>query len=124
MLRGYLFDKDYVFTDYVNFLYKLKAESEKGTPNYMISKLLLNSLYGKFGTDPDNEQHTIIDSAKSDDFNKKHVITDVTDLCNGKELISYYKQTANKMENNKPSSKNTSVPIAMAITAYARIITE
>lgn len=121
VLSGYLFDKGYVFKDYVDFLYQLKANSEKGTPNYMISKLLLNSLYGKFGTDPDNEQHIIIDSSESQNFHKKYVVTDVTDLHNGKELLSYYRPTSNKTENNKPSSKNTSVPVALAITAQARV---
>lgn len=121
ILSGYLFDRGYVFTDYVNFLYNLKNNSEKGTPNYIIAKLLLNSLYGKFGTDPDNEQHIIIDSSDSQKFHSKYVVTDVINLGNGKELLSYYRPTTKKYENNKPSSKNTSVPVALAITAHARV---
>lgn len=34
--RGYLFEKGYIFKDYVNFLYKLKANSIKGSPLYLI----------------------------------------------------------------------------------------
>ena len=45
IVRGYLFEKTNIFTDYVDFLYLLKINSEKDTPDYIISKLLLNSLY-------------------------------------------------------------------------------
>lgn len=49
VISGYLFDKKYIFNEYVDFLYNLKSTSVKGTPDYVISKLLMNSLYGKFG---------------------------------------------------------------------------
>lgn len=40
---------DYInFTDYVEHFYKIKSESEKGSPEYQIAKLFLNSLYGKY----------------------------------------------------------------------------
>nr|YP_010697740.1 hypothetical protein P1R16_mgp05 [Porodaedalea niemelaei]WCF76636.1 hypothetical protein [Porodaedalea niemelaei] len=56
----------------------------------------------------------------------KNIITNMClltffDLGNNKELISYYNPTSNKMENNKPSSKNSSIPLAVDITSYARI---
>nr|YP_009690259.1 DNA polymerase family B [Porodaedalea pini]QEG57039.1 DNA polymerase family B [Porodaedalea pini] len=121
ILKGYLFEKGFIFTEYVDFLYKLKANSTKGTPNYLIVKLLLNSLYGKFGMDPENDKHVIIDSDKAKQYHNNYVVTNVIDLGNNKELISYYKPVSDKIESNKPSSKNISVPVALAITAYARI---
>ena len=50
--RGYLFDRGNIFTEYVDYLYELKKNSQKGSPNYLISKLLLNSLYGRLGMSP------------------------------------------------------------------------
>lgn len=41
--------REYLFNDYVEFFYKMKADN-KGNALYMISKLLLNSLYGKLAT--------------------------------------------------------------------------
>ena len=49
VISGYLFDKKYIFNEYVDSLYNLKSTSVKGTPYYVISKLLMNSLYCKFG---------------------------------------------------------------------------
>lgn len=121
ILRGYLFDKGNIFTEFVDFLYKLKFNSAKGTPNYMIAKLTLNSLYGKFGTEPVMENHIILDSKKAKGYHDKYVVTNVIDLGNNKELLSYFKPDNKFTENNKPSSKNTSIAVALAITAYARI---
>ena len=45
ILRGYLFEKGYIFEEYVDSLYKIKCHSQKNEPMYLISKLLLNSLY-------------------------------------------------------------------------------
>ena len=55
--RGYLFNKGDLFSKYVDYLYNLKKSSNKGSPNYIISKLLLNSLYGRLGMNPISEQH-------------------------------------------------------------------
>nr|YP_009690222.1 DNA polymerase family B [Porodaedalea pini]QEG57002.1 DNA polymerase family B [Porodaedalea pini] len=74
IIKGYLFDKGFIFVDFVNFLYNLKANSAKGSPNYTIAKLLLNSLYGKIGMDPENDKHIIIDSDKAKEFHNLIVI--------------------------------------------------
>lgn len=49
VFKGYLFEKDFIFNEYVDSLYEIKCNSNKDDPMYLISKLLLNSLYGKFG---------------------------------------------------------------------------
>ena len=90
----------------------------KNTPNYLISKLLLNSLYGKLGTDPNFVNHMIIDSNKSQEYNHKYIITNVINLGNEKELISYFNI---KDIDKLPTNKISSLPIAFSITAYARI---
>lgn len=50
ILRGLVFpEAKPIFRDYVKFFYNLKASSKKGSAENFISKLALNSLYGKTG---------------------------------------------------------------------------
>jgi hypothetical protein len=90
ILRGYLFDEANIFSEYVDYLYKLKVNSDKKSPDYIISKLLLNTLYGRFGMDPHMESHLIIASEETLKLNTQRVITNVVDLKNGKELVSFF----------------------------------
>jgi hypothetical protein len=59
---------------------------------YTISKLLLNSLYGRFGMNPKDECHEIINVEKTDLYllNDELIVKDVENLNNGKALISYF----------------------------------
>jgi hypothetical protein len=49
IIKGYLFEKGDLFSDYVNKMYNLRKQYQKGHAMNLIAKLLLNSLYGKFG---------------------------------------------------------------------------
>jgi DNA polymerase type B, organellar and viral len=120
VLRGYLFDKEYIFKDYVDFLYNLKVNSSKDTPDYIISKLLLNSLYGRFGMSPYMENHIILESnsLEATSISKNKIITDILHLNNGKDLISYLD---NKCDKDWDRILNISIPISAAVTAFARI---
>lgn len=40
-------ESDYIFKDYIEEFYKIKKNSEKGSPQYGNAKLMLNSIYGK-----------------------------------------------------------------------------
>ena len=102
-------------------MYNLKVNSNKKSATYSIAKLIINSLAGKFGTDPVSDRHAIIESSKAKYYEDKYTITNVIDLGNNKELISYFSPNSTTKESNKPSSKNTSIAIALAITAYSRI---
>jgi DNA polymerase type B, organellar and viral len=119
--RGYLFEKGYIFTEYVDFLYNLKEQSKKGTPIYIISKLLLNSLYGRLGMNPIAEQHVITTNEKAIKLYSKFNITNILDLKNGKELISFFNLASDENEDSNFNIKETSVAIASAVTASARI---
>ncbi len=48
------FLKEIDFNDYVGHFYKMKAEAKKGSLEYQFAKLMQNSLYGKFGANPEN----------------------------------------------------------------------
>lgn len=45
----YFRKKDYIFRDHVTNWYKIKNETDRNSALYTIAKLILNSLYGKFG---------------------------------------------------------------------------
>jgi hypothetical protein len=49
IIEGYQFEKDYIFKDFINDLYNLRLQYPKDHPMNLIAKLLMNSLYGKFG---------------------------------------------------------------------------
>ena len=119
--RGYLFERGNIFTEFVDFLYTLKKKSQKGTPNYTISKLLLNSLYGRLGMDPKSEQHIILNNEKATEFYNNVEVTNVLDFNNGKELISFYNNPSEEYDDEDFDIKETSVVIASIITASARI---
>jgi hypothetical protein len=63
VLRGYYFNSGYLFKDYVNDIYNLRLKYPKSDPMNYIAKILLNSLYGRFGMD-DNFSETEILSGK------------------------------------------------------------
>lgn len=62
IINGYLFDKAYIFTQYVDELYQMKKDTPKNSATYIIAKLLLNALYGRFGMRPDVMDHAIINN--------------------------------------------------------------
>ena len=49
IIKGYQFEKGDLFSDYVNKLYELRLQYLKTHAMNLIAKLLMNSLYGKFG---------------------------------------------------------------------------
>jgi hypothetical protein len=120
VLRGYTFKQEYIFSDFVNFLYEMKNNSEKNSPDYTISKLLLNSLYGRLGMNPEMEKNEIVDSNTSLKIIEKHVVTNIITFKNGKELISFFEDRPTEDDNTK-RSKNISIPISLAVTANARV---
>lgn len=55
--KGYEFtDRACLFKEYVDEMYKMRLNSEKGSLENYTAKLFMNSLYGKFGQRRDNEQ--------------------------------------------------------------------
>jgi DNA polymerase type B, organellar and viral len=120
ILRGYLFEEANIFSEYVDYLYNLKVNSPSKSPDYIISKLLLNTLYGRFGMNPHMETHLIVANEETLKLNEKKVITNVVDLKNGNELVSFF-DTLDWNKESKKKSLNISVPISAAVTACARI---
>lgn len=65
VLWGYMFEKQFILKQYVTDLYEIKKNSESKSANYIISKLLLNSLYGRFGINPDKCNYKIIKGSEN-----------------------------------------------------------
>ena len=98
-------------------LYNIKMNSPKNGDKYLTAKKLMSALYGRLGMSPYMETHMVIESASHNTYLEKGV-SNIIDLQNGKELISFLENDKNTDFKRK---FNISIPIAMAITAYARI---
>jgi hypothetical protein len=111
-----------LFSEYVDYLYDLKKNSERDSPFFIISKLLLNGLYGRFGMTPESEEHIIVtpDEGLKIQRDNNKIVNAITVLSNGKELISFFNlpDNSDKMKNK---TKNISVVVASIVTASARI---
>ena len=77
---GYLFEKFNVFDDYISEIYKIKESSHKSDSWYTISKLLLNSLYGRFGMNPQFLNYAFIKSDEIDDYQDKYNVHNIITL--------------------------------------------
>lgn len=123
VIRGYLFEKDYIFKDYVEALYKIKEDNSPGKENAdaskcTIAKFLLNMLYGRFGMSPDMSTNLILPYDEAAEYASSHRVTDTTDFKNGYEMIEF----VNEKEIDETSkTPNISVSIAAAVTAYSRM---
>nr|YP_010455101.1 hypothetical protein NYK79_mgp47 [Porodaedalea mongolica]UUA03943.1 hypothetical protein [Porodaedalea mongolica]WCF76703.1 hypothetical protein [Porodaedalea mongolica] len=113
IIKGYLFEKSFIFSEYVDYFYNLKQNSAPNSSNYTIAKLFLVSLYGRLGMSPELEVHDIIDSNNSDIY-KDYTVTNVINLGKNKELVSYFTNKTNP-------NANISIGVASAVTAYGRI---
>lgn len=60
ILKVYRFYQFINFKGYVDYFYDLKNKSVKGTADYIIAKLFLNSLYGKYAANPEKYCETYI----------------------------------------------------------------
>jgi hypothetical protein len=68
IVKGYKFKKSTtVFKSYVEKMYELRQQYSKGHPLNLIAKLLMNSLYGKFGMKPTKNVVEIFNLTKEDE---------------------------------------------------------
>ena len=119
--RGYVFEKyQNIFKGYVDFFYNIKKNNKKGTPMFTIAKLLLNSLYGRFGMSPEKPSHLIVSNKVLDSYLIEKKVVDTLDLNNNSVLITYFENNDDSLLDEEPSTK-VSIPIALTITALARI---
>jgi uncharacterized protein YprB with RNaseH-like and TPR domain len=131
--ESYLYRKGFdVFKDYVNVLGKIKQESTGARRE--IHKLLLNSLYGRMGLRSDKNVVKIVSSQEAEQILLKYPVFDNFIISEGKEYIRYKPYIDENLSSNIDFDKSSfetqkgdkqvisSIPIAAAVTAWARII--
>ena len=125
VLWGYTFDSDYVFNNFVDELYKIRLEYPKSDPMNYIAKILMNSLYGRFGMVDNFKISYVMNKEDYDNFeklDKDNSIIDVIDLEDN--LLVECKNPKVELDtllDNSSEIHNINIAIAAAITAYARI---
>ena len=112
ILSGYIFKSEDLFSMYVHSCYEMKENSTKGSAMYTISKLLLNSLYGRFGLNPLLDTFLIVSKNKLE----KELKSKLPFL---QERIDFGDMSMYSLNSDEPISSN--VAIASFVTAYARI---
>jgi hypothetical protein len=130
--------KSGLFTNLVNKYYELKryAKSIGEHSKSATSKLIMTSLFGRFGMKPIKNIVKLVNKDESNQIHLYHNVYDNIPLNNDLEYIKYshqikdlfyelnglnsYENTVNKIDINK-NEFETSLPIAITITAYSRI---
>ena len=120
ILWGYTFDKENIFKEYVDFLYKFRLKYPKSDPLNYIAKILMNSLYGRFGMDDQFPNISIIHKDYFADFENKYFDKIESKIELGEHVLVVYNNSVQYNDDDK-STHNVSISIASAITAYARI---
>jgi hypothetical protein len=114
-IEGYIFEKANIFSEYIDVLYDIKMNVSKDDPWYYISKLLMNSLYGRFGLNPEGEEVQILNPAEADEIIQTKKQVNIIPLLSGNVMVSYEKAI------DEFDMMVISVPISSAIAAYSRI---
>lgn len=107
-------------------MYEIKKNTPKSDPMYLIAKLLMNSLYGRFGMSEILARHVIVSNEifKEMMYDSKLEIHDFIELDNDLILVSFIiinedsKELQLGFNENDP---NINVAISSAITALARV---
>ena len=106
---GYCFPfSKILFKEFINYYYQIRQEN-KGGKNY-IAKILMNSLYGKFGEREEKEKLVILNG---EDLQKK--------IKEGKEIKLYMPEYNLFIEKQTRSIPHRQIQIAASITANARL---
>jgi hypothetical protein len=125
LLYGYTFQKGRIFQGWVKDQYSLRTSYPKSHPMNFIAKLLLNSLYGRFGMTDIFPDILLLDQEEfmNIDYNNSDVIDQIQ--FGNKYLVKFGRKQTLKQElsGNKEVEglSNVNIAIACAITAYARI---
>jgi hypothetical protein len=125
IISGYLFEEAEIFNDYIDDLYRIKVDADKNKDAIwrLISKNLMNSLYGRFGMDQYLINNVIIDK---DDLQIETLLTnaDIEDVIelDDKLLIQYLPEGFDSYSYQENLELDISIVIASSVTAYSRII--
>jgi len=122
-LRGYLFSKkeNKLFDRFITETYEKRVEAKKRGDNALvfIYKILMNSLYGRFGINPRSTVTEVCEKARHDKLLEKGNIQLSTQLGDKYYMVSYISNPTDVSDEDWP--RLSAVQISAAITASARI---
>jgi hypothetical protein len=125
ILWGYKFERKNIFNGYVTALYELRLKFPKSNPLNLVAKLLLNSLYGRFGMIDSFPNITIFKNLKTFKswFNIHNEDVISFNELGDRVLVKHRSELQNQQTElyGTLETHNISIAIASAITAYARI---
>lgn len=123
-LRGYLFEKKpSPFKGIIEDLYESRLDAKKKGDDAMsyIYKILMNSLYGRFGINPES---TVTEICKEDRYKallKKDNFESAEEINDSYYMVKYINNSSFAEDDDWKAPKMSAVHLAAAITACARI---
>jgi hypothetical protein len=135
---SYIFErgKD-LFKDYVNDHYEIKKKTNDPVER-TITKLFLNSLYGRLGMNEIEEKMEIVEKEIIENLDKYKNVSIISELDNNKYLVKYNSDIGENIRLlysndsslfdlkilglNKTKTISSAVHIAAAISSYARLL--
>ena len=128
VLKGYTFGRKNIFKEYINDMYQIKESysNDRSNPMYLISKLLMNSLYGRFGMKSELKIHEIVKTSDIQGLQAKYGELSLVEwkLTHDLSLVSHpapMEITAHNFWNDE-FHNNINIAIAASVPAYARTI--
>ena len=130
ILEGYEFERGNVFKEYVQKMYNLRLEFEKGHAMNLIAKLLMNSIYGKLGMKMDVTRVDIFDISdelKIQEFKEKLEVfkESILDYIKLDQHIVIVRDSIVDLRYNEGEDMyfglDVNIALASAITAGARV---
>lgn len=122
-ISGYLFErKESPFKDFVSSLFSSRLEARKDGNEALsyVYKILMNSLYGRFGIHPKSTITEVCNLKRYNEVVEFDGFIHGDMLCDNNFIVSYHANTGKDGSYWNPP-KNSAVQIAAAITANARI---
>jgi hypothetical protein len=112
-----IYEQAIIFKEYVDYLYNMrqKYKTEGNTSSSNMTKILMNSLYGKFG-----QRGRVYETIEQNDSKSINTWTEID--ADTKQVIKY-RQFAGMVQEliEEPESRDSHPAIASHVTAYARI---
>jgi DNA polymerase type B, organellar and viral len=130
IIRGYQFEQGNIFENYIERMYELRLRYDKSNPMNLIAKLLMNSLYGRFGMSVQKTDVLIFNCNKVEDIEaykkllandkRKDNIIDILDSTKLKLVVRNVLTPELDESEDIYHGIDVNVAIASAITAGAR----
>lgn len=121
VLEGLLFERKNIFKEFIDDLYQIKVNAKPGDPWYLISKLIMNSLYGRFGMDPVIPEQAVVSPEAYLEMLKDATKDIGSTLDLGESImVEFFDKAGSLDESYNPRTPYASISVAAAISAHSR----